>query len=52
MNDFSSKAHLLLAALRQFDATPKDWKHGLLQGMFWLIDQLLTATEGDPEHDY
>lgn len=52
MNEFSSKALLLLAALRQFEGTPKDWKPGLINGMFWLIDQLLAATEGHAEHDY
>lgn len=52
MNDFSSKALLLWAALKQHDATPTDWRQGLLHGMFWLTDQLLTRTEGRPDHDY
>ena len=52
MNDFSAKALLLLAALRQYKETPKDWKQGLLQGMSWLCDQLLAATDGHAEHIY
>lgn len=52
MNDFSSKALLLLAALKQYESIPPTWKNGLLQGMFWLSDQLITATEGHSEHDY
>jgi hypothetical protein len=52
MNDFSAKAHLLLAALRQFDATPAARKPDLLQGMSWLCDQLLMATKDRPEHEY
>ena len=52
MNDFSSKALLLWAALKQHEGTPPDWRQGLLHGMFWLTDQLLTRTEGHPEHDY
>ena len=46
------KPSYLLAALKQLDETPKDWKRGLLQGMFWLTDQLLKNTEGHPQHDY
>lgn len=52
MNDFSSKAFLLWAALKQYEATPANWRQGLLHGMFWLTDQLLTRTEGCPEHEY
>ena len=52
MNDYSSRALLLLAALQQYEAIPQDWKHGILQGMFWLTDQLITSTEGHPEHDH
>jgi hypothetical protein len=52
MNKFSSKAHLLLAAVEQLHATRKEWRQGLLEGMFWLTDELLTATQGHPEHDY
>jgi len=52
MNDFSTKALLLWAALKQHEATPIDWRQGLLDGMFWLTEQLLTRTEGRPEHGY
>ena len=52
MNDFSSKALLLFAALTQYKSFPPNWKNGLLQGMFWLSDQLIAATEGQGENDY
>lgn len=52
MNDFSAKALLLWAALEKYGAIPAEWRRGLLDGMFWLTDELLVLTRVQPKHAY